>query len=177
MTTDSQATNIPGTMTKPAKYRLTYPLDYPMLQSARRVLRLEKTKTIQYTDNDGNQNLKIHYRLNGVERVAKNLDEYGTVLARELAKSIMKWQPEDGIIHLTQQINMMHQCDPSVKIDASKIPSASYDDRLKGIVVVADTAGFALDTKGTIIELRDMSQVIDKAAKYGIHFARQDHGN
>ena len=153
--------------TKKNAPRLTR-LDYGETQRARQMVKLKKKYTRQYTDKDGIENLEITYELNGVDRIAKTMDEWGHVLAVELSKKIMAWTPNDTVVNLTQLIQAMHFCDPDVKVDAGKIPTAEFDDRLRGFVVVADKSGWGLDSKGQLVELQEAVNMHEQAERHGM---------
>ncbi len=154
----------------PKAYRLRYPDDSFPLQTVARYLNLRILKKQQYTTADGIPNLRITYELNKIVKTAENLDEYGTMLAGELAIKVMNWRPNLGIVVLSQQLTMMKQCDPSVTVDMDKIPSASFDTRLSHFIQKADMNGFGLSIDGELVEIRPIIKTADIAERMGMKF-------
>lgn len=154
----------------PKVYRLKYPEDYYKLQSVSRYLRIRKLYVQQYTTSEGTENVRITYVLNGIQKIAQNLDEYGSMLAGELALMVMNWKPEMGIVVLSEQLGMIKQCDPSLMPDIRALPSASFDKRLSNFIQKADINGFGLSIDNEIVEIRPIVKTADIAERLGMEF-------
>ena len=168
--TTKTETTTPAEM--PGPYRLTRE-DYPRLQSCRRLARVEKLKTREYTDGNGLQDMAITYRLRGKQHEAPTLTAWGAVLAEQISVNIEAWTPEESVISLTEMVAALRFCDPSVEVDLTKVKSARIPAKLIGIVVVADSAGFGLDSKHTIVRLDELTSAIAAGERLGMTFVKR----
>jgi hypothetical protein len=168
--TATETTTIPA---EPVKtYRLTRE-DYPRLQSCRRLARVEKIKTREYTDGNGLQDMAITYRLRGKQHEAPTLTAWGAVLAEQISVNIEAWTPEESVITLTEKITALKFCDPSVIVDLTKVKTASIPAKLSGIAVVADNQGFGLDNKGAIVRIDELLSAITAGERLGMTFVKR----
>jgi hypothetical protein len=156
----------------PKSYRLTRE-DYPRLQSCRRIARVEKIKTREYTDCNQLQDMAVTFRLRGKQHEAPNLTAWGAILAEQIAINIEAWTPEQSVITLTEMLAALKFCDPSIIVDLTKVKTANIPAKLSGIVVVADSAGFGLDNKLAILQLDDVLSAITQAEKLGMTFVKR----
>ena len=104
-------TQTPAEQPKVSMYRHTR-ADYAQIQSARRLAKLEKLKAAEYTRADGIQDMRITYAMKGKTFETHNLDEWGHVIAEQLASLIEQWTPNESVYRLTEMLSAMKFCRP-----------------------------------------------------------------
>jgi hypothetical protein len=154
------------------EYRLTRE-DYPELQRARNLVKLEKLKAAQYTNDQGLQDLRITYKLHDKVYEAQTLTQWGHVIALQLANKIEQWTPDQSVYALSEMLTTMRFCDPGVEADLSKLPTARIDKKLKGLVTIVDNAGFGFNPTGGIINCDVTLSAIEEAEKLGMKFVKE----
>jgi hypothetical protein len=154
------------------EYRLTRE-DYPELQRARNLAKLQKLKAAEYTNTDGLQDLRIVYKLRDNVFTAETLTDWGHVIALELAKKIEQWTPESSVYALSEMLTSMRFCDPGVEVDLTKLPTARIDKKLKGLVTIVDNAGFGFNPKGEILNCDVTLASIEQAERLGMKFVKE----
>lgn len=165
--------SIPETVSK-QEYRLTRG-DYPELQRGRSLVKnLEKLKTVEYTNTDGLQDLRIVYKLRDNVFTAETLTDWGHVIALELAKKIEQWTPDQSVYGLSEMLTTMRFCDPGVEADLTKLPTARIDKKLKGLVTIVDNAGFGFNPKGEILNCDVTLSSIEAGARLGMSFTKKE---
>lgn len=140
------------------------------IQASRRLAKLEKLKVTEYTRADGVQDMKVGYKMNDKTFEAQNLDEWARIIAEKLASLVEQWTPNDGVVRLTDMLSSMKFCDPAVEVDITTLKSGRIPAKLKGIITIADNAGWGLNQKGEIVQLDEMSAAITAAEKLGMVF-------
>lgn len=163
------ATKTPAVMPKVPMMR--HPAgDYPRLQSCRRLAGVPKLKTRQGQTPDGVDNYWITYQMNGKSYEAPSLDVWSTVLAEAIAGKIDLWTPDTSVVTLTELLAACRFCDPSIEVDIHNLKSARIPEKLKSIVVIADSQGFGLDKDGHIVQIAELLAAINAGEALGMKF-------
>jgi hypothetical protein len=177
MTESKAKSQTPAEMPKVSPYRLTRE-DYPRLQQARKIvgmekLRLEKLKTVEYTNDQGLQDMRITYKLHDNVFTAENLTEWGHAIALQIANKIENWTPDLSVYQLAELRSTMRFCDPACEADLTKLQSARIDKKLKGLVTLVDNAGFGVNLKGDVINIDETLTSIEAAERLGMKFVKE----
>jgi hypothetical protein len=171
MTESKEKTQIPAELSNVSTYRLSRS-DYQQVQRARQMAKIEKLKAAEYTRDDGCQDMRVVYRLHGKTYEAHNLDEFARIIAEQLANKIEQWTPNESVYVLSELISAAQFCDPTIRIDRTRIQSARIPQKLSGLVVVTDNAGWGFTPKGEIINCDETLSSIKAAEQLGMVFAR-----
>jgi hypothetical protein len=172
MTATKAITQTPAEMPKEPTYRLTRE-DYPRLQQARNLVKLQKLKAVEYTNDQGLQDIKISYKLGDTTYTAMTLTSWGHVIALQLAKKIEQWTPDQSVYALSEMISTMRFCNPGVEADLTKLPTARIDKKLKGLITIVDNAGFGFNPTGGIINCDVTLSSIEQAERLGMKFVKE----
>lgn len=174
MTESKQRTkpaSMPGNVST-KEYRLTRE-DYPELQRARNLAKLQKLKAAEYTNDQGLQDIRITYKLRDTVFTAENLTSWGKIIGEELAGKIEQWTPKESVFHLSTMISTMKFCNPSLEVDISTLPTEKIHKKLKDIVVIQDSAGFGINKSGEVVNVDEILSSIEQAERLGMKFVKE----
>jgi hypothetical protein len=159
--------------TVPAKeYRLTRE-DYPELQRARSLVKLQKLKTIQYTNDQGLQDIRIVYQLRDTTFTAETLTAWGKAIGEQILAKIEAWTPNQSVYALSEMLSTMKFCDPSLEVDLTTLPTEKIDKKLKDIIVIQDSAGWGINKSGVIVNCDGVLAAISEGEKLGMKFVKE----
>jgi hypothetical protein len=171
MTESKQRTkpaSMPGNIST-KEYRLTRE-DYPELQRARNLAKLQKLKAAEYTNDQGLQDIKITYKLRDTVFTAENLTSWGKIIGEQLLAKIEAWTPKESVFHLSTMISTMKFCNPSLEVDISTLPTEKIHKKLKDIIVIQDSAGFGINKSGEVVNVDEILSSIEQAERLGMKF-------
>lgn len=173
MSASKAKTQTMAVMPKASTYRLTRE-DYPELQRARNLVKLQKLKACQYTrEDDGLQDLRITYKLHDTVFTAETLTAWGKAIGEQVLAKIEEWTPAESMYALSEMLSTMKFCDPSLVVDISTLPTAKIPKKLIGLVQIMDNAGWAINTKGTIVNADEVLAAISEGEKLGMKFVKE----
>lgn len=155
------------------EYRL-YLTDYPSLQHARNLSKLQKLKTCQYTrEDDGLQDLRITFKHRDTVFTAETLTEWGIVLGEQILEKIEKWTPTESVYQLSEMFSTMKFCNPALEVDLTTLPTAKIPKKLTGLVQIMDNAGWGRDKSGAVVNCDEILQSIEAAERLGMAFTKE----
>jgi len=164
--------SMPGNV--PTKEYRLYLADYPELQRARNLAKLQKLKAAQYTNDQGLQDIRITYKLRDTVFVAENLTEWGKIIGEELAGKIEKWSStRESVFHLSTMISTMKFCNPVLEVDTTTLPTEKIHKKLKDIIVIQDSAGFGINKSGEVVNVDEILSSIEQAERLGMKFVKE----
>jgi hypothetical protein len=175
--TESKQRTKPASMpviTVPKKeYRLTRE-DYPELQRARGLVKLQKLKAAEYTNDQGLQDLRIVYKLRDTVFTAENLTSWGKIIGEQLLAKIEAWTPNESVYALSEMLSTMKFCNPAIEADITTLPTEKIHKKLKNIIVIQDSAGFGINKSGTVVNCDEILQSIEQAERLGMTFTKKE---